>query len=95
MLRLPSKIKVKVNKEKSGIFFAELTEYDVFTEANSLNELIINVNDLIYTYFDLPKRDRDKIRYMPPLKEQKEEKFPVNPILFSVFTKTGFAYSFK
>lgn len=95
MQKLPSQIQVRIKKEKIGGFFAELPEYDIFTEADSLNGLIINVNDLVYTYFDLPKKDRGKIWYMPPLEQQRKEKFPVNPVLFNVLTKPGFNYSFR
>ena len=94
-LLLPSKIRVKVIQEKSGFLFAELPEYDVFTEANSFNELLVNVNDLVYTFFDVPQKDRGKIVYMPPLKQQKQEVFPINPISFNVLTKPGLNYSFK
>lgn len=92
---LPSKIKVKVAQEKSGVLFAELPEYDIFTEADTFNELIINVNDLVYTYFDLPKKDRSKVWYAPPLIQRKKEAFPLNPVLFKVLTEPGSNYSFK
>ena len=91
---LPSQIKVRVTQEKSGNYFAELSEYDVFTEANTLAELIFNINDLIYTYFDIPKKDRGKVWYAPPLKQRKEEKFPISPIHFKVLTEPDTRYSF-
>lgn len=94
-ISLPSKIKVKVIQEKSGNYFVELPEYDAFTEASSVTELIFNVNDLIYTYFDVPKKDRGKVWYEPPLKQRKEEKFPVNPILFRALTEPDVSYSFR
>lgn len=91
---LPSQIKVKVIKEKSGNYFAELPEYGVFTEAVSLAELIFNINDLIYTYLDIPRKDRGKVWYAPPLKQRKEENFPISPVHFRVLTEPDVHYSF-
>ncbi len=71
LLSLPQKIKVSVVKSNSGVLLAELPEYDVFTEADNLNHLYFQVNDLICTYFDIPKELQDEIRFVPPLSEQK------------------------
>lgn len=85
---LPSEIKVKVIKEKSGVYFAELVEYGIFTEADSPQELIFNINDLIYSFFDISKRDRTKIWYMPrELPAGKQEKTFMHPVLFHVLTQ--------
>jgi len=92
---LPSKVRVKVVREKSGNYFAELPEYDVFTEAGSVFGLIFNINDLIYTLFDIPKRDRAKVWYAPPFKQRKQEEFPVNPVLFKAFIQPNLQYDFK
>jgi len=64
---LPDKIRVKVTKGGTGVFIAELKDFDIFTEADSEQELILNVNDLVYTYFDVPKSKRSVILYHPPL----------------------------
>lgn len=86
--KLPSEIKVKVTLEKSGVHFAELIDYDVFTEADNPQELIFNINDLIYTFFDVPKKDRSKIWYMPKqLPVEKQERSALNPVLFHVLTQ--------
>ncbi|MBI2012294.1 hypothetical protein HYS91_06060 [Candidatus Daviesbacteria bacterium] len=61
---LPSKIEVRIFKGKSGVFIAELPEYDVSTEVDSLLEIDDLINDLIYVYFDVPKEYRKAIRYM-------------------------------
>lgn len=67
-IKLPRKINVNVTRGISGSFVAELNDYSQVTEAKTLNELFINVNDLIYTIFDVPKKLQEKIRYIPPLR---------------------------
>lgn len=57
---------VNVFKGESGALLAKLPEYDVFTEADNLSHLFLQVNDLIYTYFDIPKKYQDGIRFSPP-----------------------------
>lgn len=64
--KLPEQIAVSVRKGASGCLLAELPEYSIFTEADDLNHLFIQVNDLIYTYFDVPKKYQDQISFMPP-----------------------------
>lgn len=68
--QLPSNIQVDIMKGESGILLAKLPAYDVFTEADSLNELFGQVNDLIYAYFEVPKKFQDRIRYIPPREVQ-------------------------
>ena len=62
---LPKRIKVKINRSAKGVFLAELSEYDVFTEADNPLQFFLNVNDLIYAFFDVPKRFQGKIFYAP------------------------------
>jgi hypothetical protein len=89
--KLPEQIAVRVRKGSSGCLLAELPEYKVFTEAEDLNNLFLQVNDLIYTYFDVPRKFHDQISFMPPLsvryalmriakqkKDTEESKFRVN-----------------
>lgn len=63
---LPREIDVKVKKGSSGVLLAELPKYDIFTEADDLNHLFLQVNDLVYTYFDLPKKYHDQVHFIPP-----------------------------
>ncbi|HWY79285.1 MAG TPA: hypothetical protein VNW29_02915 [Candidatus Sulfotelmatobacter sp.] len=63
--KLPRFIKVDVKKSLTGNLIADLPDLDIFTEANDLNELFINVNDLIYTFYDIPKKYHDQIRFIP------------------------------
>lgn len=63
--KIPKKLKVDVKKGASGALIAELPTFGIFTEANDLNELFLNVNDLIYTYYDIPKKYQDEISFIP------------------------------
>lgn len=62
---LPEEIEVKITKTENGNYIAELVEYDVFTQANHFEDLRFLVNDLIYTYFDVPKKIQKDIWYQP------------------------------
>lgn len=65
--QLPSSFKIlALQNTKTGVCVAHFLDYDIVTEADDLFELIINVNDLIYTYFGVPERLRSKIKYLPP-----------------------------
>jgi hypothetical protein len=64
--QLPKAIQVDVTKGESGVLLVNLPEYTVFTEADTLNELFNQVNDLIYAFFDVPSEYQDKICYIPP-----------------------------
>ena len=68
--KFPSKIHVSVKKGESGSLLVDLPELDIFTEADNLNDLFYQVNDLIYTYFDIPKKEQNNIRYIPSLSAQ-------------------------
>lgn len=61
--KLPKRIRVKFLVE-NGIFIAELPEYNLHTEADSMWELVVNVNDLIKLFFDIPSDC--KINFYPP-----------------------------
>ena len=92
MNKLPQKIQVKVIKNrKTGVYLAELPDFDIFTESDSFSGLVFQVNDLIYTYFEVPEKNHGKIWYMPPqvpsLTEQQNP--PVDPILFHILTSHG------
>ncbi|MBI3955784.1 hypothetical protein HY339_00855 [Candidatus Gottesmanbacteria bacterium] len=71
MQDLPVQISVNVQKGQSGALVATLDEYDAVTEGNDLIELFFNVNDLIYTIFDVSKKQQESVRYIPSLHAQK------------------------
>lgn len=71
ILRLPERIKVHLTRGASGVFIAELPEYDISTEADQFCDLDFLINDLIWIYFDVPEEYRKAIRYVSE-KEKKE-----------------------
>jgi len=70
--KIPKYLTVNVQKGESGALIAEVSDLGVTTEANDLNELFINVNDLIYTYFDIPKKYQDQIQFIPNITARME-----------------------
>jgi len=62
-VNLPPIIKVRISKGKSDSFLAELPEYNIHTESDSLSGLDFMINDLIYAYFAVPKKYWGKIWY--------------------------------
>ncbi|MEK7091211.1 MAG: hypothetical protein AAB887_01740 [Patescibacteria group bacterium] len=65
LTQLPRRIEVRVKRGQSGAYIAELPELDIFTECDSLEDIDPNVNDLIFTHFDIPKQLQNKIWYRP------------------------------
>lgn len=65
--QLPEELDVKVSRNPgTGIWLANIKNLDVFTEADDLIGLIYSVNDLIYAFFDIPKKLQHKVWYIPP-----------------------------
>ncbi len=69
ILQLPDTIKVDIKKGESGCYLAYLPEYDIFTESDSLEDIDFQINDLIYTFFDVPKKLQGKIWFRPTKKK--------------------------
>ncbi|PIS14256.1 hypothetical protein COT64_03620 [Candidatus Shapirobacteria bacterium CG09_land_8_20_14_0_10_39_12] len=70
---LPSSIKVFLKKSKKG-FIVVLPEYSgAISYVENLNELVDVVNDLILTYFQVPRKEAIKANfiYLPPVKASK------------------------
>lgn len=71
---LPRKIEVIVQRAKEGGFVVEFpTLPGCFTQASNLSELDQRVTDAILTYFDIPRKDANKIAYLPEEKMVKEK----------------------
>lgn len=65
--QLPEELDVTVSRNpETGIWLAKIKHLDIFTEADDLIGLIYNVNDLIYAFFDIPKKLQHQVWYMPP-----------------------------
>lgn len=93
-INLPDKIKVSVKKGTISAFLVELPEYGVFTEADTMTNLFFQVNDLIYTYFDVPKKLRGKVVYAPEIKSSEqvvEKKLPLRSVEFTILHRPGFS----
>lgn len=67
--KLPSRVLVQVKKTPEGTFYAKFPELPgCFTEADGPFDLIFQVNDAIFTYFDVPRKKlkKDEVKYWPP-----------------------------
>lgn len=80
-LDLPQTIKVRMRKLPKGKLFAELVDYGVFTEADNQDKLLLLINDLIYTYFDIPKELQKQFLYRPKVDRNFEKAKPF--VIFS------------
>jgi len=92
ILELPSKIKVAIFRSTMGVYIAELPDYDLHTEADSIQELAFNVNDLIYAYFDVDKEYQKGIWYRPVDGTNQISSQKSVPLVFQKFLP---AYNFK
>lgn len=97
MNKLPKKIKVGVlRNKKTGVFIAELPDYDIFTESDSFSGLVFAVNDLVNTFFGVPRKLWGKVWFMPP-KEEKDINFStrINPLFFNALVSENSRVNFK
>lgn len=61
---LPSQIKVLIHKSKDG-FTAVLPDYPgCVTHANGISELVENINDVLLTYFEVPRKEAEKAEFL-------------------------------
>ena len=63
LAQLPRRIEVRIKRGQSGAYIAELPELNIFTECDSLEDIDPNVNDLIFTHFDISRQMQNKIWY--------------------------------
>lgn len=66
---LPKKVAVNIKKVAEGCFVATFPELKgCMTEAEDVIDLIYQVNDAIYTYYDITRKDLENIDflYSPP-----------------------------
>lgn len=88
---LPQVIKVRIIKTKEGNYIAELQEYgNVFTQAEGLEQLDFNVNDLIRAYFDVPKEYHKYIWYKPEEEIRSEADTIKVPLNFQILLAKNF-----
>lgn len=62
---LPDRLRVLIIKSKSGGLTAKLVDYPgCITYADSMGELIENLNDAILTYFEVPRNEALKADFV-------------------------------
>lgn len=94
-LNLPITIKVKISKGKSGSFLAELPEYAIHTESDSLSGLDFMINDLVYAYFDVPKKYWGRISYRKKELKPKPQVDIKKLLLYQQFIASSSSFLFK
>ena len=76
---LPKKLTVKIHKTQRGDFWAKIKELPhCYTQGKDFLDLIEMVNDAVFTYFEVPKKFREKLGYYVPerfLEELKRRKW--------------------
>ena len=94
-LNLPLIIKVRISKGKSGYFLAELPEYSIHTEADSLSGLDFMINDLVYAYFNVSKKYWGKIWYRKKELKSKPQADLSKLLLYQQFIASNAVPMFK
>ena len=57
--RLPDSIKVEIKESVDGGYFVKILSLEhCFTQADDAEELLLMVNDMVYSYFDVPEKLR-------------------------------------
>jgi len=95
--RLPKLIKVEINESPDGGYFIKIISLKhCFTQADTPEEILIMVNDVVYSHFDIPEKLRSS---MPPyfpkeeLKKKLQEWEKAVPVEFLdkifIFTQNG------
>lgn len=57
--KLPDLIKVEIKKSVNGGYFVKIVSLEYcFTQADNAEELLLMVNDVVYSYFDVPEKLR-------------------------------------
>ena len=65
--KLPDKLEVKIGKSRDTGYWAEIVNLPgCVTQAENPMELLVMINDAVYTYFDIPKKYLSKMPiYLP------------------------------
>lgn len=90
---LPESIDIKWtydNKYKS--FYAESnTHPEIYTTGETIEEIVNNINDAVYTYFDVPRYLAKKLgnRYLPP--QEAFDKLPKGVVIKTSMKKLVYA----
>ena len=72
--KLPEVIKVKIEKSPNGGYLIKIVSLEYcFTQADTKEEILIMVNDVVYSHFDIPEKIRPLMPLYFPTKELKEK----------------------
>lgn len=64
--QLPKELSIKIlMNANTGVFIADFVDLGAVTEADSFPELVNNIHDLVFTFFDVPAKLRKLVRYFP------------------------------
>jgi predicted RNase H-like HicB family nuclease len=71
--KLPDRINVSIKNEDGG-FWAKITTSDgklsnCYTQADSISELVVMINDAVQTHFDIPEKFREQVGFYVPMPE--------------------------
>src|SRR3989338_9415373 len=71
--KLPDRINVSI-KNEDGSFWAKITTSDgqlsnCYTQANSISELVVMINDAVQTHFEIPEEIREKVGFYLPVSD--------------------------
>ena len=71
---LPNRVVVKVENTDNGLWAKVLTAdgklSDCYTQASNTTELIVMINDAIFTHFEIPEETRKDIGFYVPLSSE-------------------------
>ena len=70
---LPERINVRIENENGG-FWAKITTPDkklsnCYTQAESITELVVMINDAVQTHFEIPEEIREKVGFYLPVSD--------------------------
>src|SRR3989338_562482 len=70
---LPERLNVRIEREDGG-FWAKISTSDgrlsnCYTQADSITELVVMINDAVQTHFEIPEKIREKVGFYLPVPE--------------------------
>ncbi len=72
--KLPELIKVEIKKSPDGGYFIKIVSLEhCFTQADTQEEILVMVNDVVYSHFDIPEKLRSLMPPYFPKQELKEK----------------------
>ncbi len=71
--KLPDRVNVSI-KNEDGSFWAKITTSDgqlsnCYTQADTISELVVMINDAVQTHFEVPEKIREQVGFYVPMEE--------------------------